>query len=91
MTLYNLPMELQQLLSVPITTALALAVYVAVCRGLRFRRRDQEHAKYPYRNREDFSKMTTEHAWEITNYMSTLEFPFMTEKALQFALFRYAC
>lgn len=33
--------------------------------------------------------MTTEHAWEITRYVMTLEFPFMSEKALQFALFKY--
>lgn len=32
--------------------------------------------------------MTAEHAQEITQYVMSLEFPFTTEKALQFALFR---
>ncbi|KAF2272556.1 uncharacterized protein EI97DRAFT_426019 [Westerdykella ornata] len=65
-----------------------ITVYISLCRALRFRRRDQEYAKYPYKTREDMAKMTTEHAWEIVRYITTLEFPLMAEKALQFALFR---
>ncbi|KAF2866702.1 hypothetical protein BDV95DRAFT_598606 [Massariosphaeria phaeospora] len=87
-----------KILITPITQALesraatiSLAVvagYVALCRGLRYYRRDQKHAHYPYKKREDFANMTTEDAFQIVKYIMSLEFPFMTEKALQFALFR---
>lgn len=66
----------------------ALIGYIAFCRGLRYLRRDREHTQYPYKTREDFSKMTAEHAFEISKYVMSLEFPFIAEKALQFALFR---
>lgn len=62
--------------------------YVVACRALRYLRRNQKHALYPYKTREDFAKMTGEHAWEIVKYCMSLEFPFLSEKALQFALFR---
>lgn len=71
------------------TTALAaVSAYMLMCRGLRYLRRDRKHAQYPYKTRGDYSKMTAQHAWEITKYVMSLEFPLMTEKALQFALFR---
>jgi hypothetical protein len=74
------------------TTALAVvSAYMLMCRGLRYLRRDRKHAQYPYKTRADYSKMTAQHAWEITKYVMSLEFPLMTEKALQFALFRYDC
>ncbi|KAF2182243.1 hypothetical protein K469DRAFT_637108 [Zopfia rhizophila CBS 207.26] len=66
----------------------ALSSYLLLCRGLRYLRRDGKHAQYPYKSREDFSKMTAQHAFEITKYTISLEFPFTIEKALQFALFR---
>ncbi|KAF2746394.1 hypothetical protein M011DRAFT_425006 [Sporormia fimetaria CBS 119925] len=82
-------MELSALIGARGATGLALlAVYVTVCRVLRFRRRNKKHAEYPYKTREDFSKMTATHAWEIYRYVASLEFPFLHEKALQFALFR---
>jgi hypothetical protein len=65
-----------------------VSVYFVACRALRYFRVNRNHAKYPYKTREDFSKMTTEHAWEITMDLSSLECPFTYEKALQFALFR---
>jgi hypothetical protein len=71
------------------TTGLAILVaYIALCRSLRYRRRDQKHAEYPYKTREDFKKMTAEHAWEITKYVQGLEFPWTSGKALAFALFK---
>lgn len=83
--------ELPKILDTRTKTACAvLAAYVAICRGLRYRRMKQKHAQYPYKTREDYSKMTAEDAWEITKYVTSLEFPFFSEKALQFALFRYA-
>lgn len=74
----------------PRTTAgLAIfATYVAVCRGLRYRRRDKKHAQYPYKTQEDYSKMTGEDAFEIIEYVQGLEFPWLSEKALAFALFK---
>jgi hypothetical protein len=71
------------------TVGISLLIgYIALCRGLRYLRRDKKHVQYPYKTREAFSKMTAEHAWEISEYIMSLEFPFVTEKALQFALFR---
>jgi hypothetical protein len=60
----------------------------ALCRGLRFVRREEKHALFPYKTREDFKKMTTEDAFEIVRYVQGLEFPFLSGKALAFALFK---
>ncbi|KAF2804935.1 uncharacterized protein BDZ99DRAFT_467159 [Mytilinidion resinicola] len=49
---------------------------------------EQKHAKYPYKTRESYSKMTATDAYEIGKYVFSLEFPFTSEKAAQFALFR---
>lgn len=62
--------------------------YVYLCRVLRFRRLQQKVALYPYKTRESYAKMTTQHAYEIQKYMYGTEFPFTTQKALEFALFR---
>jgi hypothetical protein len=66
----------------------ALVVWVSLCRGMRFLRRDTKHAEYLYKTREDYKKMTAEDAFEIVKYVQSLEFPFITGKALAFALFR---
>jgi hypothetical protein len=66
----------------------ALVIWVSFCRGIRFLRRDAKHVEYPYKTREDFKKMTAEHAFEIVKYVQSLEFPFTAGKALAFALFR---
>ncbi|KAJ4361160.1 hypothetical protein N0V95_002129 [Ascochyta clinopodiicola] len=42
----------------------------------------------PYKVREDFRKMTAEDAWQITKYVQSLEFPWLSKKALSFALFK---
>lgn len=65
-----------------------LAAYVALCRMLRHTRRDAEHSRRPYRNMEDFQKMSAEDAWEILKYVTSCEFPFTAKKALSFALFK---
>lgn len=73
------------------TTATALAVfvgYVTLCRSLRYLRRNQQHAQTPYKTREDFKNMTSEDAFQIVKYVQSLEFPFITGKALAFALFK---
>lgn len=74
-----------------VRSALAVAVvagYVALCRALRYRTREKEHSQRPYRNREDLKKMTAEDAWEIVKYIQGREFPWISKKALSFALFR---
>lgn len=65
-----------------------ISTYVVLCRGLRYLRRDRKHAQYPYKTRADFKHMTAQHAWEITKYVMSLEFPFTSTVSLQFALFR---
>lgn len=68
----------------------AIVCYVSLCRGLRFLRRNQQHAQMPYKTPADFQNMTAEDAWHIVRYAQSLEFPWMTGKALSFALFRWA-
>ncbi|OCK80615.1 hypothetical protein K432DRAFT_297294 [Lepidopterella palustris CBS 459.81] len=74
----------------PITTLGLIFSYSILCRFLRFRRMRRKHAQYPYATRESYAKMTADDAFEIAKYCFTLEFPFTTEKAAQFALFRSA-
>lgn len=69
-------------------TVAIVAGYVAICRGLRYRRRDSEEARRPYKTREDFKKMTAEDAWDIIRYVQSCEFPWISKKALSFALFK---
>lgn len=66
-----------------------ITCYVAMCRGLRYLRRDTEQSQRAYKSREDFQKMTAEDAWEIVKYVQGLEFPWISKKALSFALFKY--
>jgi hypothetical protein len=78
-----------QMLGPRTTAGLAILVaWVALCRGLRFVRREEKHALFPYKTREDFKEMTTEDAFEIVRYVQGLEFPFLSGKALAFALFK---
>ncbi|KAL1306713.1 hypothetical protein AAFC00_005381 [Neodothiora populina] len=46
------------------------------------------HASFNYHSRESFANMTLEDAQRIQKYLYELEFPFTTQKALEFALFR---
>jgi hypothetical protein len=66
----------------------ALVTYAALCRGLRYLHRSTKHAAYPYKTREDYKKMTAEHAYEILLYVQSLEFPWTIMKAFSFALFK---
>lgn len=63
-------------------------LYLAYCSFFRFSRRNKKHALFPYPTRESFAKMTSEDAFQIVQYITTLEFPDLCEKALEFALFR---
>lgn len=67
---------------------LGLCTYLALVSSLRFRRCRKLHRAYPYRTREEMSKMTDHDAWAIQKQIMQGEFPFMMLKALQFALFR---
>lgn len=62
--------------------------YLALVRLLRYRRQHAVARKYPYKTREDFAKMTANDAQAIMRSIFECEFPFIGEKALQFALFR---
>jgi hypothetical protein len=68
--------------------ATCLAGYAALCHFLRYRARDEKAAHYRYQSRDALKRMTNQHAWEIQQWLFQLEFPFTTEKALEFALFR---
>ncbi|KAF1814269.1 hypothetical protein P152DRAFT_465172 [Eremomyces bilateralis CBS 781.70] len=72
----------------PRNVAVASIAYLLLVRLLRYRRRDKIHAKFPFPTRDSLSRMTTLQAWEINKMLGEYEFPFMGQKALQFALFR---
>lgn len=66
--------------AVPYVSSLVLA-YLLLVRALRFRRINKLQ-------RSELASMTDEEAWKIQKSMAQLEFPFLFEKSLQFALFR---
>jgi hypothetical protein len=70
------------------TGVAVLVAYVTLCRSLRFWRRDTKQAQSPYQTRDDFKKMTAEDAFQIVHYVQGREFPFISAKALGFALFK---
>ena len=78
-----------QMMSTPAIILAIIGCYVVACKALRYARRDRMHKRFPYKTREDFSKMTGEDAWEIVRYCSSLEFPLIVTKSLEFALFKY--
>jgi hypothetical protein len=81
--------QITQTLGSRTTTGLAVFVtYITLCRGLRYLRRDRKHAQSPYKTREDFKNMTAEDAFQIVNYVQGREFPWISAKALGFALFK---
>jgi len=65
-----------------------IAGYIALCWSLRYSRRDSEQARRPYKTREDFKMMTAEEAWDIIILVQSCEFPWISKKALSFALFK---
>ncbi|KAL2354122.1 hypothetical protein BJ546DRAFT_95749 [Cryomyces antarcticus] len=64
------------------------SVYLVCIQWLRFERVSRMRTEYPYKSRASLKKMTTDEAFKIQLCLMELEFPFTTEKALQFALFR---
>ncbi|EAU31828.1 conserved hypothetical protein [Aspergillus terreus NIH2624] len=69
--------------------ATLVATYLAACASLRFRRLRSIHKAYPqYATREGMARMTAHDAWAIQKRILQLEFPSVSLKALQFALFR---
>ncbi len=67
---------------------LAFLTYLVLCRLLRYAWMSRKQAKYPYKDRASFAKMTVTDAQDIQWYLYQLEFPFTTQKAVEFALFR---
>ncbi|KAL5356089.1 67 kDa myosin-cross-reactive antigen family protein [Aspergillus floccosus] len=69
--------------------AALVATYLAACASLRFQRLRSIHKAYPqYATREGMAQMTAHDAWAIQKRILQLEFPSISLKALQFALFR---
>ena len=62
--------------------------YVILVASFRNRRLRSTLAKHPYPTRISFASMTNEDAYLIQQGISELEFPFIFDKSLQFALFR---
>lgn len=86
---FNLAMVVEKLPSWPISALALVFSYSLLCRSLRFRRVKQQREKFGFKTRESFAKMTANEANAIGKYIFELEFPFTSEKAAQFALFRY--
>ena len=64
---------------------LAFLTYLVLCRLLRYAWMSRKQAKYPYKDRASFAKMTVTDAQDIQWYLYQLEFPFTTQKAVEFA------
>ena len=62
--------------------------YTALCSALRFRRRNAMQKKFNYPDRASLSRMTNVDAQAILEDLAQLEFPFLYEISLQFALFK---
>ena len=65
-----------------------LTLYPLLCSLLRNDRLRTTLKTFPYTSRRSFASMTDKDAMLIQQVVSELEFPFIFEKALQFALFR---
>lgn len=66
----------------------SLIAYPLLCLLLRHRRLRRTALLYPYPTRASFRTMTDSDATAIQSTIAEYEFPFVFEKALQFALFR---
>ncbi|KAF2094830.1 hypothetical protein NA57DRAFT_46130 [Rhizodiscina lignyota] len=73
---------------VGLTIGASAALYIIACNALRFQRVRWWEKHLPYKTRDDYSRMTAEHAREITHYIAVAEFPWVYLKGMQFALFR---
>ena len=65
-----------------------LAVYIAICSMLRFRREKYLRRKLSYPDRASLGRMTNEDAQQILQFLITSEFPYMYKTSLQFALLK---
>jgi hypothetical protein len=63
--------------------------YLLLVRLLRYQARDAKPRKLGYTSHDSLKKMTVEDGWNIQRTILATEFPWIGEKALQFALFRY--
>lgn len=71
------------------TSAGAVATYLILVACLRFQRLRRLHRQYrQYSTRQGMAYMTDHDAWAIQKQVLQLEFPTISLKALQFALFR---
>ena len=72
----------------PAHLVLLFVTYLLLVRLVRKRRLQCTLKRFPYITRESFNSMTLEDAFYIQQNIAELEFPFIFQKALQFALFR---
>jgi hypothetical protein len=70
------------------TAGVCFLAWLGTVRLLRYRTRDKKYEKYGYKTPESFKNMSVDDAWDIQRYVLGTEFPWIGEKALQFALFR---
>ena len=67
---------------------LPFLLYLLLVKTVRNRRLRLTVKEYPYNTRDSFASMSLEDAFYIQQKIGELEFPFIHQKALQFALFR---
>lgn len=85
----NTPTSTGELLTIPSYAFLFPVVLYLLTIALFRKHRVRSLLKtFPYTSRKTFASMSLEDAFHIQKAMSTLEFPFTFQKALQFALFR---
>ena len=73
----------------PVTVLTSLLiVYLALCSLLRFGREKEMRRKYGYLDRASLARMTNDDAQAIVKYIIDLEFPFLYETSMKFALFK---
>ncbi|KAF2761998.1 hypothetical protein EJ05DRAFT_507597 [Pseudovirgaria hyperparasitica] len=68
--------------------SLSILGYLGICQALRFRRLHDLQRRFPMRTKEELASMTVDQAYEIQRIVMDWEFPYMVDKALNFALFK---
>ena len=70
------------------SVVIVAVLYICVSNMIRFLRMRKMHSEFGYTTRGSLAKMSIGDAQKIQKYLFRLEFPFTTQKALEFALFR---
>lgn len=83
----NISGSLSQITGMPFLL-LATITYLCTANMIRFSRVRQMQRTFGYQDRASLANMTLEDAQKIQNYLYKLEFPWLMQKSLEFALFR---